>query len=110
MIQRSSPDDRGRHVAPQHGEALVEGGGGGQLGADDDAELLDPGVEQREQHAVLAAEVVVDRAGGPIGPLGDGVDRGAVDAALGEQLCCGEQQPAAGVGPPLPLSGHATES
>ena len=56
--------------------------------------------------AVLAAEVVVHGARRAIRTLGDGIDRRALHAALGEQLGGGRQQPGTRVGPPLPLCGH----
>ena len=110
LVLEGDPAAVARHrvgdVAPEGGQLLVERGRGGELGADHRGDVVDPALEQREEQALLAAEVVVDRAGGAVGGLGDGVDRRAVDAPLGEQLGGGVEQRAAGLRPPFPLGGH----
>ena len=64
-----------RHLGQQHGQDRVL-----------------PRVEQRQQQALLAAEVGVDRTRGPAGGLGHGVDRHRIDALFGEELGGGGQQ------------------
>ena len=54
-------------VAPERGQPVVEGVGGDQLGGDHRGDVVDPALEQGEEDALLAAEVVVDRAGGAVG-------------------------------------------
>ena len=59
---------------------------------------------------LLAAEVVVDRAGGALGRLGDGVDGAGLDPAGGEQVSGRVEEALARLGSPLPLGGHHAET
>ena len=78
---------RGRRVGevpPQRGQALVERGGGLDVGEHGLGHQVERLVEQLDEEAVLAAELAVERPRRALGPLGDGVDRGPLDPLLGD--------------------------
>ncbi len=76
------------------------------LGADHRGGGVGPALQQAEEQARLAPEVVVHRARGALGPLGDRVDRRRLDAARGEELRGRGEQPLPRLRSALPLGGH----
>ena len=62
------------------------------------ADSVEPLLDQREQQAVLAAEVAVERAGRAVGGVGHGFGRHGVEPLAGEQVGGGGDQPCPGLG------------
>ena len=91
------------HVVPHRGQLAERGLGHRHLGQQHGQHRVLPRVEQRQQQALLAAEVGVDRSRGPAGGLGHRVHRHRVDALLGEELGGGGQQAVPRLGLPFLL-------
>ena len=88
----------GERPGPHAGQATIEVGQAGKPGGEAGDRLGDPVLEQGDQQAGLAAEVVVQRSGGAVCRGGDRLDRGGVITLPGKQVGGGVEQPATGLG------------
>ena len=94
-------------AAPQLVEPAVEVGRAVDALAEVDDRLPDPELEQGDEQALLPAEVVVERAGRPVGGVGDRFGRGGVVPLQREQVGGGREQLRPGLGAPFLLgAGH----
>ena len=86
------------HVVPHRGQLARGRVGDRHLGQQHGAHRVLPRVEEGQQQALLAAEVGVDRTGGPAGGLGHRVHRHRVDALVGEEVGGRGEQARSGLG------------
>ena len=86
------------HVGGDGPQAVLDGGCQFEFGGDDRHQGMGPLVEQRQEQALLRAEVGVDRTRGAPGRVGHGVDGHGVDAPLGEQAGGRVEKAGPGVG------------